>query len=117
MAYVDVFVAAVPTASKQVYLDHARKMDQMFKEAGALEIVECWGSDVPEGKMTSFPMAVKCAADETVATGWIKWASKDTRDAAWAELMKRPEMQPGSSPMPFDGQRMIFGGFEIILEL
>lgn len=117
MAYVDVFVAAVPTAQKQIYLDHAQKMDQMFKDAGALEVLESWGSDVPEGRLTSFPMAVKCAPDETVATGWIKWASKEARDGAWAELMKRPEMQPGASTMPFDGKRMIFGGFEVILEM
>jgi uncharacterized protein YbaA (DUF1428 family) len=117
MAYVDVFVAAVPSEKKQIYLDHARQMDQMFMDAGALAIVECWGSDVPEGKLTSFPMAVKCGPEETVATGWIKWASKEARDAAWAELMKRPEMQPGANPMPFDGNRMIFGGFDVILEL
>ena len=117
MAYIDVFVAAVPTAGKQTYLEHATRMDRLFKEAGALEVVESWGSDVPAGKVTSFPLAVQCAADETVATGWIKWTSKAARDAAWAELMKRPEMQPGASPMPFDGKRMIFGGFDVILEL
>jgi uncharacterized protein YbaA (DUF1428 family) len=117
MAYVDVFVAAVPTANKQTYLDHAGKMDLLFKKAGALEVVECWGSDVPEGNITSFPMAVKCGVDETVTTGWIKWASKEARDTAWADLMKLPEMQPGASPMPFDGKRMIFGGFEVMLEL
>jgi uncharacterized protein YbaA (DUF1428 family) len=117
MAYVDIFMAAVATEKKQIYLDYARKMDQMFKDAGALEVVECWGNDVPEGKLTSFPMAVKRAPDETVATGWIKWASKEVRDAAWGELMKRPEMQPGAGPMPFDGKRMIFGGFDVILEL
>ena len=117
MAYVDVYVAAVPTAGRQTYLDHARKMDGLFKQAGALAVVETWGSDVPDGKLTSFPMAVKCGADETVAVGWIKWEYKEARDAAWAALMKHPAMQPGASAMPFDGARMIFGGFDIILEI
>ncbi len=116
MAFVDLFVAPVPTANKQTWLDHCKRFDQLFKDAGALEITECWGNDVPEGKLTSFSMAVKREGDETVTVGWIKWPSKQARDAAWAELMKHPDMQPGSA-MPYDGKRMIFGGFDIALEL
>lgn len=117
MSYMDVYVAAVPTAKKQAYLDHARLMDKLFKQAGALEIVETWGNDGADGELTSFPMAVKCEPGETVAVGWIKWPSKDARDAAWGQLMQRPEMQSGANPMPFDGNRMIFGGFDVILEV
>jgi uncharacterized protein YbaA (DUF1428 family) len=116
-AYVDVFVAAVPTANKQAYLDHAETMDSLCKKKGALSITETWGADVPDGEITSFPMAVKCQADETVVVAWIKWPSKTFRDAAWEDLMKHPDMQPGASPMPFDGKRMILGGFEVMLEL
>ena len=117
MAFMDGFVFAVPTANKQAYLDMAKTIDALFMEHGALQITEGWGVDVPEGKITSFPMAVKCEPDETVVFSWIKWPSKEFRDAAWAELMKNPLMQPGSAPQPFDGKRMIFGGFETILEL
>jgi uncharacterized protein YbaA (DUF1428 family) len=117
MAYIDIFLAAVPTDNKLTYLDYAKKMDALFMNAGAIEVVENWGNDVPDGKLTSFPMAVKCEAGETVTAGWIKWKSKAERDAAWEKLMKLPEMQPGANPMPFDGRRMIYGGFETILEL
>ena len=117
MAYVDVYVAAVPTDGKQAWLNHAKKLDGIFMEAGALEIVETWGSDVPAGKLTSFPMAVQCKPDETVSVGWIKWSSKEARDQAWEVLMKHPDMQPGASAMPFDGACMIFGGFDIVREI
>lgn len=117
MAYVDGNVVAVPTAGKAAYVDYAKRLNGIFKEAGALSVADCWGDDVPEGKLTSFPMAVKCEPHETVVFSWIMWPSKAVRDAAWAKLMKLPEMQPGASPMPFDGKRMIYGGFEVMLEL
>lgn len=116
MSYVDGFVAAVPTANKEVYHRHAAEAALVFKEFGALQVMECWGDDVPEGKITSFPMAVKCADDETVVFAWIVWPSREIRDEAMEKAMKDPRLQPDLNPMPFDGMRMIYGGFEPIVE-
>ena len=114
MTYIDGFVAAVKTADKETYLAYARKIGGLFKEYGALEVIDCWGDDVPEGKVTSFPLAVKREDDETVVLGWVDWPSRAVRDEAWKKLMADPRMQPGATAMPFDGKRMIFGGFEMI---
>ncbi len=116
MAYVDGFVAAVPSANRERFRKHAEAAAVVFKENGALRVVECWGDDVPEGKVTSFPMAVKRKSDETVVFSWIVWPSREVRDAAHKKIMVDPRMQPDKNPMPFDGQRMIFGGFEAIVE-
>ena len=116
MSYVDGFVCAVPTANRAAYLQHAQDAALVFKEFGALGVVECWGDDVPEGKLTSFPMAVKREADETVVFSWITWPSRAVRDAGWAKVMVDPRMQPGASTMPFDGKRLIYGGFEVLLQ-
>jgi uncharacterized protein YbaA (DUF1428 family) len=116
MAYVDGFVAAVPTANKEVYTQHAEKAADVFKEYGALQVVECWGDDVPDGEVTSFPMAVKRQADEVVVFGWIRWPSREVRDRGMEKVMSDPRMQPDSNPMPFDGMRMIYGGFDVILD-
>lgn len=115
MTYVDGFVAAVPTANKEKYLQHATEAAAVFKEYGALEVVECWGDDVPEGETTSFTMAVKRQDDETAVFAWIKWPSKAARDEAWARIMADPRMAPDRAPMPFEGKRMIYGGFAQIL--
>jgi uncharacterized protein YbaA (DUF1428 family) len=115
MTYVDGFVAAVPTANKEKYLQHATEAAAIFKEYGALEVVECWGDDVPEGETTSFTMAVKRQDDETAVFAWISWPSKEARDEAWAKIMADPRMAPDRAPMPFDGKRMIYGGFAQIL--
>lgn len=117
MTYVDGIVAAVPTASKEAYREFAQRMAVVFKEYGALAVVDCWGDDVPAGKLTSFPLAVKCEPDETVVFSWLSWPSRATRDEAWKKVMADPRMQPGASPMPFDGKRMIYGGFEVISSL
>ena len=82
----------------------------------ALAIVECWGDDVPDGKVTSFPMAVKRKDDETVNFSWITWPSKEVRDAGLKQMMEDPRMKPQVNPMPFDGKRVIFGGFQTVLE-
>lgn len=116
MSYVDGFVAAVPTANRDAYRAHAAKALPLFKEFGATRVVECWGDDVPDGKLTSFPMAVQRKDDETVIFSWIEWPSKETRDGAWAQLMKDPRMQPAANPMPFDGARLIYGGFAPLLD-
>ena len=114
MTYIDGFVAAVRTADKETYRAHCQLMGGVFKEYGALAVVDTWGDDVPEGKLTSFTMAVKREDDESVVLGWINWPSKAVRDEAWKKVMADPRMQPGAMPMPFDGKRMIFGGFEMI---
>ena len=116
MTYVDGFVAAVPTANRKTYEKHARDAAPGFKEYGALKLVECWGDDVPDGEVTSFPMAVKKKDDETVIFSWILWPSKKVRDEAIPKVMADPRLSQENNPMPFDGKRMIFGGFEMILE-
>jgi uncharacterized protein YbaA (DUF1428 family) len=114
--YIDGFVAAVPTVNRETYRRHAEHAAVVFKECGALSVVECWGDDVPEGKITSFPMAVKCQPDETVVFAWIVWPSRQARDAGMAKAMADARLAPDRHPMPFDGQRMIFGGFETIVQ-
>lgn len=116
MTYIDGFVAAVPTANREKFRKHAEDAAAVLKEYGALKVVECWGDDVPEGKVTSFPMAVKREADETVIFSWIVWPSRQVRDAAMQKFMADPRMQPDKNPMPFDGKRMIYGGFEVLVE-
>lgn len=116
MTYVDGFVAAVPTANRDKFRTHAEDAAAVFKENGALKVVECWGYDVPNGEVTSFPMAVKCKDDETVVFSWIVWPSRDVRDEGMKKVMADPRLQPEKNPMPFDGKRMIFGGFEVLVE-
>ncbi len=114
MNYVDGFVAAVPAANKEAFLAHAREALPLFKELGAIRMVECWGDDVPDGKVTDFKRAVKAGEEEVVLFSWIEWPSKDVRDAAMKKMMSDPRMR--DMEMPFDGQRMIFGGFQPILD-
>lgn len=116
MSYVDGFVLAVPSAKKAEYLKMAELGAVVFKDHGAASVVECWGDDVPDGKLTSFPMAVKCEKDETVVFSWIVWPDKATRDAGMKASME-DERFTGMGPdaMPFDTKRMIMGGFEVIV--
>lgn len=115
MSYVDGFVAAVPAANKQAYTDFARQALPLFKEFGVTRMVECWGDDVPDGKVTDFRGAVKAQDDEVVVFSWIEWPSREVRDAGMKKMMEDPRMQE-MGEMPFDGKRMIFGGFEPILD-
>jgi uncharacterized protein YbaA (DUF1428 family) len=117
MTYVDGFVAAVPTQNKDIYKKHAEETAVVFKEYGALKLVECWGDDVPEGKITSFPMAVQCNPDETVVFAWILWPSREARNEGMAKVMADSRCNPDTNPMPFDGKRMIFGGFDMLVEV
>jgi len=125
MTYIDGFVIAVPTANKQKFIDHANMGDSVFMDFGAVRVLECWGDDVPEGKLTDFRKAVQAKDDETVVFSWIEWPDKATRDAAMAKLMEMmedpsktdPRMDPEKNPMPFDGMRMIFGGFVPLVTL
>ena len=112
MAYIDGIVAAVPTTAKAKFTDYAHKAAQIFKDHGAERVVDCWGDDVPGGELTSFPKAVNCREDETVVFSWILWPSRKARDAGMKAAMEDPRMQPGGFEIPFDGKRMIFGGFE-----
>ena len=116
MTYVDGFVLAVTTARKADYLRHAERMTPLLKEHGMLSMVECWGDDVPEGKLTSFRMAVKQTEDETVVFSWMTWPSKEARDAGWKKIMEDPRMKMDGEEMPFDGKRMIYGGFAVLVE-
>jgi uncharacterized protein YbaA (DUF1428 family) len=116
MTYVDGYVLAVPNANKQAYKKLAETAAVIFREHGALSVVENWGDDVPEGKTTSFPMAVKCQQDETVVFSWISWPSREARDSGMKKAMEDPRMKFDQNIMPFDGKRMIFGGFETIVE-
>ena len=116
MTYVDGFVLAVPTDKRQAYQELATKAAGVFKENGALTVVECWGDDVPQGELTSFPMAVKCQPDETVVFSWITWPSRAVRDEGMKKSMEDPRLAQDMNPCPFDGKRMIFGGFQAIVE-
>lgn len=117
MTYVDGFVAAVPTANHEKYRQFAEEAAGMFKKHGALKVVECWGDDVPEGKVTSMPMAVKCQDDETVVFSWILWPSKEVRNEAMPKVIAEMDNAGPDNPIPFDGKRVIFGGFEMILDV
>ena len=116
MEYIEGLVAAVPTSNKEQFIQHARDTGAIFKEHGAVRLVECWGDDVPDGQVTSFPMAVKCKPDETVVFSWIVWPSREARDKGMEGVMNDPRMTEDENPMPFDGKRLIFGGFQVILD-
>ena len=111
MTYVDGFVAAVPTANRETYRDYCMAASAVFREYGALRVVECWQDDVPHGKRTDFFLAVQATDVESILFSWIEWPSKEARDKAWAAMISDPRMDPEKNPMPFDGKRMIFGGF------
>ena len=115
MSYIDGFVIPVPADKKEAYRAMAIKAAAIFKEFGATRVVECWGDDLPDGKVTGFKLAVKAEAGENVVFSWIVWPSKVVRDEGNAKVMKDPRMQPDEG-MPFDGKRMFFGGFELLLD-
>ncbi len=115
MSYIDGFVIPVPTDKKEAYRALAAKVGPVFAEYGATRIVECWGDDVPDGKTTDFRRAVKAEPGENVVFSWIVWPSKDVRDAASKKIMDDPRMKP-EGEMPFDGKRLIYGGFAILLD-
>lgn len=114
MDYIDGFVIAVASDKKDQYRTVAEAAAVVFKEFGALSVVECWGDDVPPGKLTSFPLAVKCEADEVVVFSWVRWPTKAVRDQGMKRVMEDPRMR--NAEMPFDGNRMIYGGFQIIVD-
>jgi uncharacterized protein YbaA (DUF1428 family) len=116
MAYVMCYAGAVPTAKKDDYHKHSKRAAEVFKKHGALRVVECWGDMVPPGKVTSFPLAVKAKDDETVVIGWQEWPDKPTHDANFQKAMEDPDFGDMSA-MPIDGKRMIFAGFEMLVDI
>lgn len=116
MAYIEGFVLAVPKANKDVYQQHAAKAAALFKEFGVKRMVEAWGDDVPDGKVTDFRRAVQAKDDEEVVFSWFEYPDKATRDAANEKMMSDPRMKDMGETMPFDGKRMIMGGFSTIVD-
>jgi len=117
MTYVDGFVVAVPTENKDAYLKHASDAAPLFKEFGVRRMVETWGDDVPHGKLTDFYGAVQAKEGETIVFSWFEYPDKATRDAAGQKMMTDPRMQTMmGEAVPFDGKRMIYGGFQSIVD-
>ena len=110
MAYVDGFILAVPKANIERYKDMARKCEPIWREYGAIDYVECIGDDTPYGEVTSFPRSVMAKEDEVVIFSWIVYPSKEVRDNCNKKVMEDPRLD-GMKDMPFDGKRMIYGGF------
>jgi uncharacterized protein YbaA (DUF1428 family) len=121
MSYVDGFVMAVPNANKQAFIEHAKTFDPVFMEHGATRVLECWADDVPDGTLTDFKKSVQAKPDESVVFSWVEWPDKATRDSAMSkmeDLMKSdPRWDPAKHPMPFDGMRMIYGGFQPVVDI
>jgi len=113
-SYIAGFIAPVPNENKDAYIRMNERHAPIFREYGALRFVQAWGNDVPDGKVTDFRRAVKAQANETVVFAFIEWPSKQVNDAAWEKIMKDERMQPGDAP--FDGKRMFWGGFEVIVD-
>ncbi len=111
MAYFDIFLAPVADDKRADYAAFLEVSHKMMRDLGALEVVDLWGDDVPDGKLTSLPLAVKLEPGESVAAGYVIWPSKEVRDAGWARMMEADDM----GEMPFDGKRMMFGGFSEML--
>ena len=116
MTYIEGFVAAVPEANKEAYRKHAADAAPLFREFGVARMVENWGDDVPKGKVTDFYGAVQAKEDEVVVFSWFEYPDKATRDAASEKMMNDPRMAPMGETMPFDGKRMIVGGFEAFVD-
>ena len=114
--YIDGFVAPVPEGNRDAYLAMAEKAAGVFREHGALRVVEGWGDDVPEGKVTDFFRAVKAEPGERIVFSWIEWPSKEARVAGWEKVMADERMKPDHGNMPFDGKRMFWGGFAPIVD-
>ncbi len=121
MAYIDGFVLAVPDAKREEFIEHADYVDRLIKEYGATRIVECWGDDVPDGEVTDFRRAVRAKDDESIVFAWIEWPDKATRDAGMQKMRERAAVDERwdaeKFPPPFDGKRMVWGGFRPVVEV
>lgn len=116
MIYYSGFLLAVPETQREAYKAQAARVWPIFEEFGCLRMVETWGVDVPDGKVTSFPMAVKKQEGEVVVFSWMEWPDRATADTAFRQMMADPRMKD-MSDMPFDGMRMMWGGFEPLLDM
>jgi uncharacterized protein YbaA (DUF1428 family) len=114
--YLDGYLVPVPEGSKQAYRDLAKKAAGVFRAHGAIRVVEAWGVDVPVGEVTDYKRAVKAEKGEKIVYSWVVWPDKATRVEGWKKVMADPRMQPGANEMPFDGKRMIYGGFTPIVD-
>jgi uncharacterized protein YbaA (DUF1428 family) len=116
--YIDGFLLPVPKKNVEAYKQFSENAGKIWREHGALEYIECIGDDVKSGKVTSFPQAVKLEPDETVVFAWIVYESREHRDRVNAAVMSGPRMA-GMDPksFPFDGMRLIWGGFEVFVEV
>ena len=121
MSFIDGFIIAVPKANKEKFIHHAQIGDAAFIEWGAIRVVENWEEDVPDGKVTDFRRAVQAKEDEAIVFSWIEWPDKTTRDAGMKKMMAAmdtdPRINQQQNPMPFDGSRLIFGGFTPVVQL
>lgn len=117
MTCIQGFICAVPTANRAAFIEHARKAAEAFRDHGCLSATECWGDDVPPGKLTSFPLAVRAGPEETVVLSWYVWPSKAVHDQVMQAPMDDPRLSPETNPIPFDGKRVVFGAFETVFEL
>ncbi|MEP6343177.1 MAG: DUF1428 domain-containing protein [Maricaulaceae bacterium] len=118
MTYIDGFVFPVPTADKEKLRAYAETVDVLFKKNGALQVIEAWGDDVPKGKATDFYRAVNAKEDETIMFSWIMWPDKAAREAGNEKVFADMKaMGEDAMEMPFDGKRMIYGGFNTLVDL
>lgn len=117
MAYVDGFIVAVPKKNMPQYRKMAKKAGKVWREHGAVSYVECVADDVPMGKVTSFPRSVKQKPDETVIFSWVTYKSRAERNRIVKKVMADPRLQMDNKNLPFDGKRMIYGGFKVFLDL
>nr|WP_235364830.1 DUF1428 domain-containing protein [Sphingomonas sp. ERG5] len=115
--YVDGYLVPVEAGNKEAYRGLASKASTVFRDYGATRVVEAWGDDVPDGTVTDYKGAVQATGDEHVVFSWVEWPSKETRDAGMAKVMEDPRMKPDTiTELPFDGKRMVYGGFAPILD-
>jgi len=114
MPYIEGFVAAVPTANREAYIDQAKRAAEYFKDLGASRVIECWGDDVPRGEVTDFFRATQAKDDETVIFSWVEYPDKATRDAANEKMAADADAMQWE--MPFDGSRMFWGGFQQVVD-
>ncbi|RVV98002.1 DUF1428 domain-containing protein [Mesobaculum littorinae] len=115
MSYFENFIAAVQIANRELYRDHAMQASEIFLRHGALRVIECWADDIAHGEVTDFYRAVQAKEDETVVVSWIEWPDRDTRNAGMKKVFE--DMPDEMMEMPFDGRRIVHGGFETLVDV